>query len=116
MTLGGDAGLLGVAELGLGELALLDFLEAKLDGAVAVVLLGLLLSDDAGTRFDNGHGNDLAALIEDLGHAHFFADDCFLHVLFSFLGYWLTGLAIGEPACQHDPSVLVTDCGGRCII
>ncbi|MBR7122531.1 MAG: hypothetical protein IKC95_03680, partial [Oscillospiraceae bacterium] len=45
----------------------------------------------------------LAALIEDLGHAHFLADDCFLHLGFSpfSLGYWLTK---HWELCQHDPS------------
>ena len=53
---------------------------------------GLLLSDNAGACFHNGNRDNLAALIEDLGHAHFFADDCFLHLGFSpfKIGYWLT--------------------------
>ena len=75
-----DAGLLQVASLRLGQLGLLDVLKAKLDGSVAVGLDGLLLSDGAGACFHNGNRDHLAALIEDLGHTHFFADDCFLHV------------------------------------
>ena len=53
------------------------------DGYVAVGLNGLLLGNDAGACFHDGHRDHLAALIEDLGHTHFFADDCFLHGLVS---------------------------------
>ena len=44
------------------------------------------------------------AIIEDLGHAHFFADDCFLHLGFSpfVLGYWLT-YCIGTVANMTRP-------------
>ena len=83
MALGVDAGLLEVTCLGLGQLVLLDILEAQLHGGVAVGLDGLLLGDHAGACFHDGNRDDLAGLIEDLGHAHFLADDCFLH--FGFL-------------------------------
>ena len=82
VLLGGNASLLQVACLRLAQLGLLHVAKAKLDGGVAVGLNGLLLSDNAGACFHNGNRNDLAALIEDLGHAHFFADDCFLHFWF----------------------------------
>ena len=91
MFLGLNASLLQVTGLGLGELGLLHILEAQLHGNVTVLLQGFLLRHDTGAGLDDGHRNHLAALIEDLGHAHFFADDCFLHVFFSFLGYWLAG-------------------------
>lgn len=68
---------------GLAELLLGDVAKAQLDGYVAVGLNGLLLGNDAGACFHNGHRDHLAALIEDLGHTHFFADDCFLHGLVS---------------------------------
>ena len=97
VLLGGNASLLQVACLGLAQLVLLDVAKAELDGGVAVGLNGLLLGNDAGACFHNGNRDDLAALIEDLGHAHFFADDCFFHGCFSpFLGYWLTD-ALGTP-------------------
>ncbi len=57
--------------------------EFQLDGHVAVGFNGLLLSDHAGACFHDGNRDHLAGLIEDLGHTHFLADDCFLHVWFS---------------------------------
>ena len=42
----------------------------------------LLLHDGAGTSLDDGHGNDLAALIEQLSHTDFLADNAFNHFLF----------------------------------
>ena len=83
VLLGGNAGLLQVACLRLAELLLGDVAKAQLDGYVAVGLNGLLLGNDAGACFHDGHRDHLAALIEDLGHTHFFADDCFLHGLVS---------------------------------
>ena len=74
-----------MAKLRLGQLGLLDIAEAKLNGIIAVFFGGLLLNHDAGACFDHGYRNDLAALIENLGHAHFFADDCFLHLHLCFL-------------------------------
>ena len=65
------------------QLGFEDIKEAKLHSVVAFFFSGLLLSNDAGTGFNNGNRNDAAALIEDLGHAHFLADDCFLHLVFS---------------------------------
>ena len=98
-----DAGLLQVASLRLGQLGLLDVFEAQLDGCVAVGLDGLLLSDGAGACFHDGNRDHLAALIEDLGHTHFFADDCFLHVWYSFLiGYW-SAYRIGTVADMTRP-------------
>ena len=79
ILLGGNAGLVQVAHLGLGQLALGDILEAQLHGGVAFLLGSLLLDDGAGTRLDHGDGNDLAVFVEDLRHTDFLANDC-LHV------------------------------------
>ena len=65
-------------ETGDGKLDAAD-LKAQLNRIVAVFFGGLLLRDDAGACLDDSYRNDLAALIENLGHAHFFADDRFLH-------------------------------------
>ena len=73
------AGLLQVACLGLGQLLLGHFFVAELDGVIAFLFLGHLLDDHAGAGLDDGHGNDLAGLIEDLRHADLLADDGFLH-------------------------------------
>ena len=97
VLLEGDARLGEVASLGLAQLGFLDVLKAQLHGGVAVFFVGLLLSDDAGSRLDHGDGDHVAGLIEDLGHAHFLADDSFLHVfLLLFVGYWLTYADIGS--------------------
>jgi len=85
VLLEGNFCLLEMAELRLGQLGFLDVLKAKLYGVVAVFLGGLLLGHDAGACLNDSDRNDLAALIENLGHAHFFADDCFLHLHVCFL-------------------------------
>ena len=85
VLLEGNLSLLQMAELRLGQLGFLDVLKTKLYGVVAVFFGGLLLGHDAGACLDNGDRNDLAALIENLGHAHFFADDRFLHLHVCFL-------------------------------
>ena len=77
VLLGGDAGLVQVAHLGLGQLALGDILVAQLHSGVAFLLGSLLLDDGAGTRLDHGDGDHLAVFVEDLRHANFSADDCF---------------------------------------
>ena len=77
-----DAGLLLMAQLGLGELALGDGLVTQLNGIVAILLGGLLLHHGAGAGLDQGDGHHAAGLIEDLGHADLFADDRFLHLDF----------------------------------
>ena len=51
-----------------------DIAEAKLNRVVAVVLGCFLLNDDAGARFNDRYGNDLAVLVENLGHADFLSD------------------------------------------
>ena len=79
MLLHSDVSLLQMAGFRLGQLGFLNVLVAELDGGVAVFFGGLLLCHDAGACLDDGHRDDLAALIENLGHAHFFADDRFLH-------------------------------------
>ena len=78
----GDASLLLVAGLGLGELALGDGLESQLNGLIAVLLGSLLLHHGAGAGLDHGHGDRVSGFIEDLGHADLFADDRFLHIGF----------------------------------
>ena len=80
---GSYASLLQVAELGLVEVVLLNFGEAELNGSIAFLISGLLLNDRAGTGFDNGYGNNLAGLIENLGHADFLSDDCLFHLISS---------------------------------
>ena len=82
-----------MTDLGLVELLLLDVLETELNGVVAVVLLGLELSDNTGAGFDDGDRDDLALSVEDLGHTDLLADDCFLHTIFLLKGYWLTRFA-----------------------
>ena len=72
-----DAGLVQVALLGLGELALRDVLKAQLDRLIAFLFGSLLLHDHAGTRLNHGDGDHMAVLVKNLGHAHFFADDRF---------------------------------------
>ena len=85
-----DAGLLLMADLGLGHVLLFGVLKTQLNGIVAILLGGLLLHDGAGTGLNQGDGHHTASLIEDLGHADLFADDCFLHVrISSYKGYWL---------------------------
>ena len=79
ILLGSHTRLVQVAHLGLGQLALGDILEAQLHSGVAFLLGSLLLDDGAGTRLDNGDGDDLAVFVEDLRHTDFLANDC-LHV------------------------------------
>ena len=78
----GNICLLEMAGLRLGELGLFHVLIAQLNCGVAILFHGLQLSNGAGAGFHYGNRNDLAALIEDLGHTHFLADDCFLHSVF----------------------------------
>ncbi len=91
----GNAGLLQVALLGLGELALGDFLKAELDGFIAFLFLGHLLDDHTGAGLDDGDGDDTASLVEDLRHADLLANNGFFHVFSSF-GYWLPRMARGQ--------------------
>ena len=107
-----DAGLLLVAQLGLGELALGDGLITQLNGLIAILLGGLLLHHSAGAGLDHGHGDHAASFIEDLGHADLFADDRFLHVGFSsYKGYWSGELPIELVLLSRlDPSA--SKCGG----
>ena len=89
VLLGGDAGLVQVAHLTLGQLALGDILVAQLHGLVAVLLNGLLLHHDAGTGLDDSDRDHLAVGIEDLAHANFLTDDRF-QCMFLLIGYWST--------------------------
>ena len=77
-----QAGLLLVAQLGLGQLALQDILEAQLDGGVAVGLVGLLLHHGAGAGGDDGDRDHVPGLVEDLRHADLLADNGLFHVSF----------------------------------
>ena len=79
----GYAGGLQVTLLALAELLAGYFLVTELDCLVSFLLLGHLLHDHAGAGLDDGHGNDLASLIEDLRHADLLADDGFLHCISS---------------------------------
>src|SRR5699024_1840000 len=79
------AGLLAVAHLGLGQLALGNFLKSQLNGGVAVLFLGLLLHHGAGACLDDSDRDDLAGFIEDLGHAQLLADNGLLHVYSSLI-------------------------------
>src|SRR5262249_39562960 len=47
--------------------------ESQLYGVVAVVLLRLLLDDDAGAGLDHGYGYDRSVLFEQLRHSNFLA-------------------------------------------
>ena len=73
-------------ETGDGKLDAAD-LKAQLNRIVAFLLGSLLLNDRAGSRLNDGDGDHVAVLVKNLGHTHFFADDC-LHVYFLLLGYW----------------------------
>ena len=63
------------------DLARVDRAEAELDGAVAVVVGGADLGDDAGPGLDHGHRDDLVVLVPDLGHAELLAQDPFTFLL-----------------------------------
>ncbi len=73
MTARSDPGGLEVAGLGLVHLARVDLTVGQLDGAVAVLLLGPDLRDDARSGLDDGHRDDAVVLVEDLGHTELFA-------------------------------------------
>ena len=76
----GLASLLQVAQLRLGEFLLGNILIAQLDRLIAVLFRGLLLDHGAGAGLDDRDRDDVAGFIEDLGHAHFLADDRLFHV------------------------------------
>ena len=79
------AGLLAVTQFGFGELALGDFIEAQLNGNIAVLFRGLFLHDGAGACLNDSDRDDLAGFIEDLGHTQLLADNGLLHSCFSSL-------------------------------
>ena len=56
--------------------------EAQLNSLIAIALDSLLLHDGAGACLDDGDGDNLAALIEQLGHTDFLADNAFNNFLF----------------------------------
>ena len=101
----GLADLLAVAQFGLVQLALGDFLKSQLDGGVAVLLLGLLLHHGAGARLNDGDRDDLAGFVEDLGHTQLLADNGLFHLFFLLKGYWSGELTIGLSLLSRlDPS------------
>ena len=51
-----------------------------LDGRVAITLHGLLLHNGAGTRFDDGYGNNAAIFEEELRHTDLRAENRLFHV------------------------------------
>ena len=67
MLLGGDAGLLKVAKLCLGEVLFLSIFVCKLNRCIAIVFDGLLLCYRARTCFNQGYGYYVAFFVEDLG-------------------------------------------------
>ena len=69
------AGLLQVAQLGLGELLVATVLEGELDGVVAVRGHRADLRHGAGPGQDDGDGDEVAVAVEHLGHAYLLADD-----------------------------------------
>src|SRR5918996_4250468 len=72
----GRAGLLQVAELGLGELVLgLDLIGRKLNGVVAVAIGAADSRDLVRLRLDHRDGHGAAVLGEDSAHAQLLADD-----------------------------------------
>ena len=80
--LGGNVCLLEVTCCCLVDLLGGNLAEAQLNSLITIALDGLLLHDGAGTSLDDGHGDDLAVLIEQLGHTDFLADNAFNHFLF----------------------------------
>ena len=72
--------LLGeVTAHGLVDLLLLDVAETELNSLVAVGLSGLHLANRVGLCLDNGDGDDLVVLVENLGHADLFTEDSVDH-------------------------------------
>ena len=86
--------------LSLGCLLRLRIHETKLNGVIAVVFGGLLLSDHAGTSFHDGHGNHVSVLVKDLCHTDFLTDNALFHLLFSSCK-----LLVG---CRHAAAVNMT--------
>src|SRR5262249_9480154 len=79
VSLGLGADLLGVAAFGLvGPLAPL-VIEAKLQGMIAVALLGPNLEHRTGPAFQDGHGHTRSVFPENLGHADFSPQQTDLH-------------------------------------
>src|ERR1700733_12601585 len=65
-----------VAGHGLVDLRGLDEVNVSdLGGIIAVLREGLELGDDAGTRFEHGDRVNVAAVIEQLGHADLFSEN-----------------------------------------
>ena len=80
--LGGNVCLLEVTCSCLVDLLGGNLAEAQLNSLIAIALDSLLLHDGAGACLDDGDGDNLAALIEQLGHTDFLADNAFNHFLF----------------------------------
>ncbi len=77
-----DPGLLEATELGPGEPLLLGLPEAEGHRGVAVALRGPLAHHGAGGRIDDGDRDEVAVLVEHLGHPNLLTDQA-LHVLSS---------------------------------
>ncbi len=77
VLLGGNAGLVEMADFRLGQLLFSHVLKAQLNSLITILFGGLLLRNDTGARFDHGDRDHTAVFVEDLRHANFFADDCF---------------------------------------
>src|SRR4051794_3890507 len=72
---GRGAGLLEVAELGLGEVLLLRRAERELDGLVAVAVVRADRGDRARPGLQHGHALDAAVVEEHLGHPELLGED-----------------------------------------
>ena len=82
-----EAGLLEVAQLGFGELLVFAVFERQLDRRRAVALGGAHPCDRTRPRFDDGHRDAIAVVVEELGHAELLADDA-LHATYSLISMW----------------------------
>jgi hypothetical protein len=76
-----NAGSLEMALDGLRRIApRTGFHQTELHRLVAVAIDGLALNNDARPRLDDGHGHRAPVVVEDLGHAHFLAENAAYHV------------------------------------
>ena len=78
-----NAGLLEVAQHGLGAELFADGLEGYLNCFITIVLNALFLNYGAGTGKNYGHGDHGAVFPEHLGHAQLSAQNSFLHLSYT---------------------------------